>query len=593
MAEKEKVLFSRGPSATIPSSKVPGTIYITTDTGEMFVDDTATSRVQVGPSPKDVRSLGIPSASVGQFVKIKAVDDSGVPTEWEAVDIPQSDWEQSDATASDYIKNRPFYEGVVETLLDPTFENWAKNGSQNCSWRVDGVDYINVVPSTYTDGGAVLKYVLGDVTVTVRTGGLSIQIAPSDADVHLLKRESSVKQLDPKFLPDNRFIVAVTQDGNSNYTADKTIAEITAAYAAGKDVAASFSGMELPLRTISNGNVAIFDLSLLTGDFFQSLAISNTGVYLSEELPILKIYPDDKTSDMTSPVGMDADGRLWSKADTSLNMTGATVGQIAKITAVDDSGKPADWEAVDMPSGEVTATAIETALGYKPVNAFYVTVTPASSADWTTGTADKTDAEIYAAYEAGGPVLCRVASEGRFYGYPAILPIFAAVKNGDNYMFAFCGSGVPRTGDAAAIAVTVTRGQHNWHVFYDALAKETDIPTELKNPNALTFTGAASGSYDGSSAMTVNIPSSSPVTAASIEDALGYKPANPTNVADRDHTHPADKITAGTFSGKVVANQTAVAVLGDAQVRNIKITDTDLVAGTSELASGEVVIVYE
>ena len=33
-----------------------------------------------------------------------------------------------------------------------------------------------------------------------------------------------------------------------------------------------------------------------------------------------------------------------------LNITGATVGQIAKITAVDDSGKPTAWEAVDMPS---------------------------------------------------------------------------------------------------------------------------------------------------------------------------------------------------------------------------------------------------
>lgn len=59
----------------------------------------------------------------------------------------------------------------------------------------------------------------------------------------------------------------------------------------------------------------------------------------------------DKTTDMTNPVGVDSDGKLWSKADTSLNMTGATVGQIAKITAVDDSGKPTAWEAVDMPSG--------------------------------------------------------------------------------------------------------------------------------------------------------------------------------------------------------------------------------------------------
>lgn len=42
---------------------------------------------------------------------------------------------------------------------------------------------------------------------------------------------------------------------------------------------------------------------------------------------------------------------LFESPDTSLGMTGATVGQIAKITAVDDSGKPTAWEAVDMPSG--------------------------------------------------------------------------------------------------------------------------------------------------------------------------------------------------------------------------------------------------
>lgn len=34
-----------------------------------------------------------------------------------------------------------------------------------------------------------------------------------------------------------------------------------------------------------------------------------------------------------------------------MDITGATIGQIAKITAVDDSGKPTAWEPVDMPSG--------------------------------------------------------------------------------------------------------------------------------------------------------------------------------------------------------------------------------------------------
>ena len=39
-----------------------------------------------------------------------------------------------------------------------------------------------------------------------------------------------------------------------------------------------------------------------------------------------------------------------SKQDT-LIQSGASVGQVAKITAVDSSGKPTAWEAVDMPSG--------------------------------------------------------------------------------------------------------------------------------------------------------------------------------------------------------------------------------------------------
>lgn len=39
-------------------------------------------------------------------------------------------------------------------------------------------------------------------------------------------------------------------------------------------------------------------------------------------------------------------------SDLSLGITGATVGQIAKITAVDTNGKPTEWEAVDMARGE-------------------------------------------------------------------------------------------------------------------------------------------------------------------------------------------------------------------------------------------------
>ena len=45
------------------------------------------------------------------------------------------------------------------------------------------------------------------------------------------------------------------------------------------------------------------------------------------------------------------DSKQSGTADTTLGITGASVGQIARITAVDSDGKPTAWEPVDLPSG--------------------------------------------------------------------------------------------------------------------------------------------------------------------------------------------------------------------------------------------------
>lgn len=447
----------------------------------------------------------------------------------ENIGVATPDWEQSDEGQPDYIKNRPFYEVVTETLLDPTIENWRKNESVYCSWRVAGVDYIDVHPSNL-EHGAGFRYELGDVAVEVYHAAGFLSIKPSDADVHILKREPNIKQIDPKFIPErlfdatgatnaeitaalqenklcyvrdadgfwfcnsydyndgtepyysaafyhitegsfgsidytskrwtsdngfddkrvvegvstltlkdmamtvvdaydeitpqsvktvngicvgagsgqggkvppsgmtfpiifslgptshgtgsawirdaagviwkgstdygtlrvravpaNHFVVRVIRDDNGNLTADKTIAEIVAAYKEGKDVVASFTatGPEFQLTALTlgeSGNIAVFDVSQ-PGLMSAGLYIDDDGVELTDDLYIPKIYPVEATNQMNVPVGVDSDGKLWSKADTSLGMTGATVGQIAKITAVDDSGKPTAWKAVDMPSG--------------------------------------------------------------------------------------------------------------------------------------------------------------------------------------------------------------------------------------------------
>lgn len=53
---REEVSFARGSKAAIPSDKVPGRLLIATDTGEAYVDDTTTSRVQLKDSTKVSKS---------------------------------------------------------------------------------------------------------------------------------------------------------------------------------------------------------------------------------------------------------------------------------------------------------------------------------------------------------------------------------------------------------------------------------------------------------------------------------------------------------------------------------------------------------
>lgn len=62
------------------------------------------------------------------------------------------------------------------------------------------------------------------------------------------------------------------------------------------------------------------------------------------------------------------------------------------------------------------------------------------------------------------------------------------------------------------------KSNNTWGFMSTMLAQKTDIPTALPNPNAITFTGAVTGSYDGSTTVSVEIPSA--VTDAHINELI-------------------------------------------------------------------------
>lgn len=109
-------------------------------------------------------------------------------------------------------------------------------------------------------------------------------------------------------------------------------------------------------------------------------------------------------------------------------------------------------------------------------------------------------ADIKAAYEAGKELKCRFAMGM----YTAVLPLFLPMPSSNTWLFSGAGAlsamGFPAQTMTIAIVNGTVQASDTW------LASMDDIPTALKNPNALTIKiGGTTVTYDGSAAKTVTI----------------------------------------------------------------------------------------
>lgn len=173
-------------------------------------------------------------------------------------------------------------------------------------------------------------------------------------------------------------------------------------------------------------------------------------------------------------------------------------------------------------SGTVTEADIEKALGYKPIgaddvpvkkvngatgevkSAWYVTVT---QGDDDSATADKTAAEVYAAYAAGYAVYAIV--KFRLSAEPFMLPLAFALSTSGTVVLGFGTVGSQSPTENPKCLTAIYDG-FAWQIWAGTLARAENIPTiptELKNPHPLNIKiGNATTIYDGSAEQTVEIP---------------------------------------------------------------------------------------
>ena len=148
----------------------------------------------------------------------------------------------------------------------------------------------------------------------------------------------------------------------------KTHSEICKAYESGKVcyypyavtklMSNSYSGRMQPF--VFSGTNGSNEFLTVTVNTDNSVVQGDRGIYNLTEVPqataetIGGVKADSVEAADTQPVRIGGDGKLYTAAsgtDISLGLTSAAVGQIIKVKAIDESGKPTAWEAADMPSG--------------------------------------------------------------------------------------------------------------------------------------------------------------------------------------------------------------------------------------------------
>lgn len=376
----------------------------------------ATANEVVLPVSVGFQSGGIPSAPPTPDLYQKLIEEFS--------DKVQSNWNQNDPTAKDYVKNRCggwvepsvepiiLYDGTVEKSGEtkiaqfPTIATSGKITVDDVATSYTCIDEQLGSDENFTTFGTktakdyisgnfseddILVASMGDISLAIIGGsyigkhlvisvyeGIIHTIPVKFLDTQLLKRvgeienkatsaQEAVDEIQSTGLSfigsiGNTVFIGTDSDGqarigNRHSPRARPGGVDTLLVPAGlsfryydyhgtliNQVILSVSGKkDEPFLYLNNGTIRVYsepkeDNEVATKSYVDSAALPP--VTTEDNGKILKVMDGAWAMDIPS------DG-----TDISLGLTSTTVGQIAKISAVDDSGKPTAWEAVDMPTG--------------------------------------------------------------------------------------------------------------------------------------------------------------------------------------------------------------------------------------------------
>lgn len=343
----------------------------------------------------------------------------------------------------------------------------------------------------------------------------------------------------------NDFIINVTSTDDINCTLDKTFDQIQEAVQAGKKVYTKLNGIftiYMPMVLYSPFAIVFAATAFISESIEQYVLavpkdnsngnnpqfIKKLAVTYDSDSTMKQVYMnEDPVNDMQIATKKYVDDSLDYGADLEMSDTSThPVRNMVIKKYVDDAlGSKAGTDVVTESANGLMSKEDKTKLDGIAAAAkgtFYVTVTQGNN---NGATADKTPAEVYAAYEEGYAVYALV--KFRDYDDPFILSLAYAVNNSEDLALGFAATG--STGvNSRPQCMSVLSYFGLWIAWRSTLAWKEDIPaipTELKNPNALTIKiGSTTVTYDGSEAQTVTIDDGGNIT---VDAELNAASTNP------------------------------------------------------------------
>lgn len=199
---------------------------------------------------------------------------------------------------------------------------------------------------------------------------------------------------------------------------------------------------------------------------------SGEKIYIRDKVPSLKNYRTSNDQDII-------DNQIKKSIDEKITAPNiASVGQTIRVKIADESGKPTEWEAVDMPSGGgKTAYQYAQDGGYTGTEEEFA---EKMAKEQLTGTTDElTPAQVCDAVLAGIPV--KVQYTDSTYG----LLSFTAFNVAESLNTIVSQTIVYYNGVYILAELWGDTVANNWGFNSTTLAQKTDIPTALPSPKTI------------------------------------------------------------------------------------------------------------